>query len=256
MAARDDPGPLTDLIAESQRVLLAAQGAGIVMRLAGGLAIRRLCPVAATAPLARRYGDLDLAVTSEDLNRRALNEMMRELGYEANEMFNALNGQRRLYFNDSRNQRHADVFIDAIRMCHVIEFKLRIRLLPETLTATDLLLSKLQIVELNPKDVVDILALLHDQRLDHGAADGLDIGYLQTVWGNDWPLWRTSQLTLEKIKRAVPEVLVAEARDRVLDSVRKLDTILESGRKSLRWRVRARVGDRVRWYELPEEDVD
>jgi hypothetical protein len=181
---------------------------------------------------------------------------MKALGYEADEMFNALNGQTRLYFDDIRNHRHADVFIDAIRMCHVIEFKPRIKLLPETLTPTDLLLSKLQIVELNRKDVVDIFALLHDQRLDRGSPDALDLGYLQAVWGNDWPLWRTCQLTLDKIKQAAPEVLIGPAQVRVLESARRLDEILETGPKSLRWRLRARVGERVRWYELPEEDAD
>lgn len=248
--------PLDDLVAESERVLLAARRAGVLMRLAGGLAIRQLCPAAILPPLARGYADLDLAVTSDDLDRRALNDLMRELGYEADEMFNALNGQTRLYFNDRRHGRHADVFIDAIRMCHVIEFKARIRLLEETLTPTDLLLSKLQIVELNQKDVVDLLALLHDQRIERGAPDAIDLAYLQSVWGNDWPLWRTSQLTLAKIKEAVSDFLPQPARERVLASALTLDTILESGPKSLRWRLRARVGQRVRWYELPEEDVD
>jgi hypothetical protein len=123
VTAPEESLPLDDLAAESERVLLAARSSGVLMRLAGGLAIRQLCPAAMLPPLARGYADLELTVTSDGLDRRALNHLMRELSYEADEMFNALNGQTRLYFNDRRNDRHADVFIDAIRMCHVIEFR-------------------------------------------------------------------------------------------------------------------------------------
>jgi len=52
-----------------------------------------------------------------------------------------------------------------------------------------------------------------------------------------------------------PEPLIANGATELFAHL-ALDTILESGPKSLRWRLRARVGQRVRWYELPEEDVD
>lgn len=252
MKAVEAGGPLDDLVAESERVLAAARRAGVQVRLAGGLAIRYLCPAARRPPLSRDYADLDLAITNQK-GHRPLTDLMGVLGYEPNAMFNALNGSTRLYYNDNLHGRHVDVFVDAIRMCHVIDFKGRLTLLEETLTPSDLLLSKLQIVELNRKDVLDLISLLHDIPIKAGDASALDSSYLEQLWGNDWAIWRTCKETLGKIRNEVPTVLPGEGAARVQETVSKLEEILASGAKSLRWRLRARVGDRVRWYELPEE---
>jgi hypothetical protein len=168
-------------------------------------------------------------------------------------MFNALNGSTRLQFKDSVNSRHVDVFVNAVRMCHVIDFKDRLELLDDTLTPTDLLLTKLQIVQLNGKDALDLLALLHDQKLVSGDGVGIDTDYLEKVWGEDWPLWKTCGLTLGKIRQAAPSIVDENSSVKILKSVSALFDILESGRKTLRWKLRAKVGERVRWYELPEE---
>ena len=108
-------------------------------------------------------------------------------------------------------------------------------------------------MQLNAKDILDAVALLHDQPVEAGNDRGIDAAYLADVWGSDWPLWRTSQLTLTKIQMAVPGLFDGEALSRILRSVATLTNILNSGRKSMGWRIRARVGDRIRWYELPDE---
>jgi hypothetical protein len=242
--------PLQDLIEESERVLMAAHAKGVLVRLAGGLAIRHICPAARTPQLSRPYADLDLAIVAP--GTKSLTDLMVGLGYQADGRFNALNGHVRLQFNDLTNGRHVDVFVDAVRMCHTIDFKNRLRLAADTLTATDLLLTKLQIVELNHKDLLDTIALLHDQPLGDGP-EGIDKRYLQQVWGEDWPLWKTSQITLEKVVHATPSIVDQESSNRVAQATTQLQSILESGPKTLRWRLRARVGERVRWYELPED---
>jgi hypothetical protein len=179
--------------------------------------------------------------------------MMSRLGYEPDGMFNTLNGASRLYYVDRANSRHVDVFVDAVRMCHTIDFRDRLELFPDTLTPTDLLLSKLQIIEVNHKDVLDLAALLHDQRLEANANAAIDTAHLELVWGNDWPLWRTCQLTLGRTRHQVQSIIGGSLLDRVESTIEALDRLLVQGQKSLRWRLRARVGDRVRWYELPEE---
>jgi hypothetical protein len=245
-------GPLQDLVAESERVLAGAHQADVILRLTGGLAIRRRCPSAARPPLARPYADLDLAVTRQT-RMRILTELMRSLGYVPEQQFNALHGDTRLYYNDEVNQRHVDVFVDAVRMCHVITFAPRIGLLDDTLTPSDLLLTKLQIVELNAKDLLDIIALLQDQPLRPGAADVLDPDYLGQVWGGDWPLWRTSGQTLKTVRDRLDGILARSDQQPVLDRIAGLERVLEEAPRTLKWKLRARVGDRVRWYELPEE---
>jgi hypothetical protein len=248
-----DGRPLDDLVAESERVVAAARGGGLKVRLAGGLAIRRLCSSARKPPLQRDYHDLDLAIAGER-NHHAFTDLMVSLGYEPDTMFNTLTEGARLRYTDANRGRHVDVFVNAIRMCHVIDFARRIGLLEETLTPTDLLLTKLQIVQLNEKDVLDMVALLLDQRLTAGFNAGIDTAYLEQVWADDWPLWNTSRLTLGKIRQALPGLFNGAAPSSLLASVDALDRLLDSGRKSLRWKVRARVGERVRWYELPEEE--
>ncbi len=247
-----DGQPLADLIAEADRVIAAAQAGKVPLRLAGGIAIRRRHPSARRPPLERTYADLDLAATSRG-SRKAVTELMTRLGYEPDKVFNALHGNDRLYFADVPNERHVDVFVDALRMCHVVEFKDRFDQLEDTLTVSDLLLTKLQIVELNRKDLLDLLAMLHDQRLEAGAPDALDPAYLAGVWGADWPIWRTSGLTLDKVQAQGSAILDAEAFAKVSSMIASLQKILADGEKSLKWKLRARVGDRVRWYEIPEE---
>jgi hypothetical protein len=244
--------PLSDLIAESARVIDAARAAGVPIRLTGGLAIRRRHPSASLPPLARTYADIDLAASSKG-GHRAITQLMVRLGYVPDQEFNSLHGNERLYYADTTNGRHIDVFVDAVRMCHVIQFKNRLDFLDDTLSVSDLLLTKLQIFQLNEKDVLDILAILRDQTLRAGAHDALDSDYLQQVWGNDWPIWRTSTGTLDAVRRAASTILDGEGAKQVLKNVDALQEILRTGRKSLRWKVRAQVGDRVRWYELPEE---
>jgi hypothetical protein len=244
--------PLADLVAESERVIEAARAAGVPIRLTGGLAIRRRHPSARIPPLARSYADIDLAASSKG-GHRAITGLMVRLGYVPDQMFNSLHGNERLYYDDPTHGRHIDVFVDAVRMCHVIQFKTRLHYLDDTLSVSDLLLTKLQIFQLNQKDMLDILAILHDQTLRAGAHDALDPDYLQEIWGNDWPIWRTSLGTLETVRRAAPAILDGDGATQVLKNLDALDEILRTGRKSLRWKLRAQVGERIRWYELPEE---
>ena len=244
--------PLDDLVAESERVLAAAKERSVMVRLAGGLAVRLLCPSARKPPLRRDYADLDLAIAG-DRNHRQLTDLMVSLGYETDEMFNTLSEGVRLRYIDSARGRRVDVFVNAVRMCHTIDFERRIGLLEETLTPTDLLLTKLQIVQLNDKDVLDAVALLKDQPARAGLNAGIDTAHLEQVWADDWPLWNTSRLTLDKIRHALPALFDGETPATVSASLRLLDEVIGSGRKSLRWKLRARVGERIRWYELPEE---
>jgi len=252
LAVAAGDSPLSDLVAEADRVLRASQARGLAIRLLGGLAVRRLCPSAAEPPLSRAYADLDLVTTGETPTK-AMNRFMTELGYQSHDSFNALHGDRRLYYFDQVNDRHVDVFVDSFRMCHVLDLRHRVTLHPETLTPTDLLLTKLQVVQLNHKDVVDLLALLHDQPINDGSAQSIDPAYLEELWSADWPLWRTCGDTIGKIRASARELLDESATSIVLAKVSRLEAVHAAGRRTLAWRIRSRVGDRIRWYELPEE---
>jgi hypothetical protein len=142
-------------------------------------------------------------------------------------------------------------------MCHTVEFAERATVMPYTLSPTDLLLSKLQIVELNAKDLDDGLRLLVSFELhDSEDADAIDLRVIRALVGDDWGWWKTISLNLERIRVALDDGSVAVPDGGRLDPARAVQTLseaLEQAPKSRRWKLRDRIGERKRWYELPEE---
>ncbi len=166
--------PLLDPIEEAQRVAVAAKAAGVSLRLLGGAGIHLHSPSAQKPPLKRKYGDLDYAIAKRD--RQGVLKLFPALGYEANERFNLMQGDRRLYFYDTEHSRQIDVFIDWFKMSHVIDLRDRLDCEGPCASPSDLLLSKLQIYEVNRKDLVDLTALLLDHRVAERPTTGACTG--------------------------------------------------------------------------------
>ena len=243
--------PHEDPIDESRRIAEAAKKKKVRLKLLGGAGIHAHSPSAHRAPLKRKYGDLDYATSKRD--RKAVIELFRELGYEPNERFNLMQGDRRLYFYDPHNGRQVDVFVDVFRMSHAIDLRGRLGHEHPAVSPSDLLLSKLQIYEVNRKDLIDIAALMLDHAIEAGDADdAIEAAYIARVAAGDWGFYRTLQVNIERLRTLLEEL---EEIDRELVKARlnELWTHIENEPKPLKWRVRAQVGDRVRWYELPEE---
>jgi hypothetical protein len=241
--------PVADVIAEAERVATAAREGKIPVKLVGGAAVNLHSPSARQAPLKRKYGDLDFVASSK--SRPAVQKLFESLGYQGDPRFNLLNGHQRLLYLDTANGRQVDIFIDRMRMCHVIELAGRLGHDGPALTPADLLLSKLQVYEVNMKDLVDTIALLLDHPIADHDDDAINAAYLARLTADDWGLHRTLQLNTERVRDA--------AKDLAIDSARvneRLDAMWErinAQSKSMKWRLRARVGDRMSWYELPEE---
>ena len=232
-----------------------ARAAGLSLRLVGGLAVRVLCPD--YPPRVRTGQDLDLATSSK--SRPDLTRLLEEAGYEPDRRFNALYGHKQLYFA-SPTGRPVDVLVDRLEMCHVLEFRDRIDRMPLTLDVTDLLLSKLQIVELNEKDAQDAIYLLAGFAVREGDDPGtIGTGRFAAIVADDWGWWRTITMNLERIRGLAegggPPPVPPNARFDVPEQVRALAEAATAVPKSLRWRLRARVGDRKRWYRVPQEEA-
>jgi hypothetical protein len=243
-------GPQSDPVAEGDRVAALAAERGVPVRLTGGVAVALRCPSAAQPPLRRSYGDIDLVTVGP--GRDAVVELMVALGYAADREFNTLHGHRRLFFWDEANQRQVDVFVDEARLCHTIDFRPRLELVPMTLPLADLLLMKLQVVETNEKDLLDICAVL----ADHGVGEdegGVNGAYLAQLAASDWGLWRTLGMVAERAERFAEGLSGFAQSDLVGERLRQLRERLDAAPKTRGWKLRARVGDRKRWYELPEE---
>ena len=242
--------PLEDTIEEAHRVAEAAQSEKLGVKLLGGAGIHVHSPSARQPPLKRKYGDLDYAMPTRD--RKRVLAFFPSLGYEPNERFNLMQGDRRLYFFDPHNGRQVDVFIDVMRMSHVIDLRERLNHEGPCASPSDLLVSKLQIFEVNRKDLIDVTALLLDHPIaTAGDDEAIDAAYVAGLAADDWGLYRTVQVNIGKLRAILDELDV----DRPLANQRidELWATVEAKPKPLKWKARARVGDRIRWYELPEE---
>ena len=242
-------GPLEDPIAEAERIASAASAARVGVKLMGGAGIHLHSQSAQHPPLRRKYGDLDYAMPKRD--RKAALAFFPSLGYEANERFNLMQGDRRLYFFDNQHGRQVDVFIDSIRMSHIIDLRDRLDHDGPCATPSDLLLSKLQIYEMNRKDLIDLTALILDHPVAGNDLEALDAAYIARLTAEDWRLYHALEVNIEKLMATLDELDVD--RELVRSRIAEIWKAIEVQSKPLKWRLRAQVGDRVSWYELPEE---
>lgn len=242
--------PLADPVAEGTRIAEAAAKGGVPLRLVGGVGVAVLCPSSRQPPLKRTYGDIDLATRGSA--KREVVALLESLGYLPDREFNTFHGHRRLFFFDEHNQRQVDVFVDEANLCHRIDLRDRLELVPLTLSLADLTVLKLQVMETNEKDYLDLCAIFadHDLSADEG---GVNASHIAALAGGDWGLWRTLGIVAERSARFARELAGFGAGERVAERLERLRADLEDAPKSRGWKLRARIGDRKRWYELPEE---
>jgi Uncharacterised nucleotidyltransferase len=244
-------GILEDIVAEGERLLGIASQEGVPLRLLGGVAVRMKAPEL-PASLAREYKDIDFAVTKK--GGGAADKLLRNAGYEPHVAFNAMHARERGLYYDERNGRQVDLFIHAFRMCHEIPLGDRLEVESDTVPLAELMLTKLQIIEVNEKDIRDTVLLFHGHPIadhDDGAVNGAHIARL---CADDWGLWRTITANLERCRTHVGDYeLDAADRQRIESRFDELLQRIEAEPKSRGWRRRAKVGERKPWYDLPEE---
>jgi hypothetical protein len=243
----------TDPLEQALRLIEAARAIGVPLRLVGGLAVRVLCP--SFPARVRENQDLDLASVSS--GRAELTNMLIDNGYEPDKRFNALYGHKQLYFA-APDGRSVDVLIDHLEMCHDLAFAARIDRMPLTLDPTDVLLSKLQIIELNEKDVNDVVYLSAGYPVAEGdEPNTIGLDRVAQIVADDWGWWRTLTMNVEKVRALVRDGSAPVPSNAEHDVSTSLTVILNAANdapKTFRWRLRARVGERRRWYREPQEE--
>jgi hypothetical protein len=246
--------PERDAFDQAVSVAKRANERGVALKLLGGQAVRLLCPL--YPHRARTDQDMDFASVSTA--KRGVMEFFAELGFQGDQRFNTLYGDKQMYFTTPGGKTTVDVIMDRLNMCHVLDFRDRIDRMPYTLDPTDLLLSKLQIFELNRKDVHDMLHLLSAFEVQDGDAPGtIALDRIGEIVGEDWGWWRTVTGNLDKLVElgaGEHQDLVPDARTHdPLDQAKRIREFCDSCSKTVKWRLRSKVGDRVQWYQLPEE---
>lgn len=255
----DQSGAAADIRDETIRLTAAAGQAGIPLKLFGGLAVWLTCPTVRDGPFARTYADMDFAVTAS-ASKRARSFLEAE-GYVGDQFFNRLHGATRLYYSAPDGGWSVDIIVDQLVMSHRLDLRTRLAGPGPTVPLADLLLTKLQVWEITRKDLVDALCLLADHPLGDGtnaaAVDGsveaIGLDRVRGVLASDWGFCHTVERNLGKLVELAVEQPLPDAPFNAAAQVERLCRVIDEAPKSVGWRARARVGEKVRWYETPEE---
>jgi hypothetical protein len=243
-----------ELHREAIALIEAAGERGLTLRVVGSTGVRAHCePAAATMDLLHREAkDIDLVCRGRD--RTGLRLLLEERGYEIDrDMLVSMEGSR-FFFRHPERGIELDLFVDRLEFCHTIELRDRLDHHPITIPLEDLLLQKLQIVELKGSDILDLATLLaaHDVSEGPGEPEAVDSDYVASLLARDWGFHRTATANLERFREAVDTGeapgLDPGARDRVGERATALLSAIQGAHKSLAWRVRARVGERMQWW--------
>ena len=239
---------------EVKRITEVARQGGLMLRLLGSLAFQVHCPQYGflQAKLGRAYTDIDFAGYAKQA--RPISQMLTGLGYnEDREIFVVTEGSRAI-FENSTNGIHVDVFYEKLDFCHVIRWNGRLEADWPTIPMAEMLLEKMQIVKINEKDLIDTIMLFLEHPLGDADTETINIAQVARLCAADWGLWRTTTMNLQKVRQIAETYPQLSSADKATVA-RQVETALahlEAEPKPLAWKLRARVGDRIKWYK----DVD
>jgi hypothetical protein len=242
-----------DVSREAGEIVAEGAARGAVVRLVGSAGIRMQCLPAATYMDAIQRPAKDIDVVCRAGDRNAVRSLLEERGYEIDRnVLVALEGSRLAF--QRADGLEVDVFVDRLEFCHTIELADRLDLHPATIPIEDLLLQKLQIVDLMPSDVCDTAALLATHAVGTGDdAEVLDSTYVASLLARDWGFHRTVLTNLDRFDDALDGGRVAgataEVGARLRARLRALRDAIEAAPKSRAWKLRAKVGTRIQWWD-------
>jgi hypothetical protein len=243
---------------EALRLVGRAEERGIQLRILGSIAYRLHSPanIHLFSELERELTDVDLGAYRHQSH--AIREFMKQEGYASNEgMFVGSEGARHVYRHPQWSL-HVDVFTDELNYCHPIPFKGRLELDSPTLTTTDLLLEKMQIVEINLKDLKDTMVLLIEHPIADPSAprESIDSRYIAQMMSQDWGFYHTFTSNLRKVAEFIPQFPVVGLDQAAIIRARidQLLVAVEETPKSMKWKIRSKIGTRTRWYQEVSEN--
>ncbi len=239
---------------ELKRILKASEEAGVLMRVIGSLAFQMHCPKFGylQQAMGRAYTDIDFAAYSKQT--KAIQDLMARLGYADNQEVFIVSGGERSIFGHPETGLHIDIFWEKLDFCHVIRWTGRLEVDSPSIPLAEMLLEKMQIVQINEKDIIDTIMLLLEHPLGDIDQETVNIKRVAELCAADWGLWRTTTMNLGKVRAIAQgyEQLTPEQKSTIDAQVQKALVRIEAEPKSMAWRLRSRVGDRVKWYK----DVD
>ena len=237
---------------EARRIVEKARQNGVVLRMLGGLAVKYYCPSASHRSLNRECADMDLIAVKGN----KVKETFTDLGYVADEFFNMTQGDARLLFLDSK-ERKVEIFLGIFDMCHKFDFRNRLTIDDFAISISDLLMTKLQVVELTEKDIKDISAMLLDHEIGHtDEGKSINAKYIADICSKKWGVYKTFTDTLKSILTQLEKYGLEPQQEEIVRSrIKQLLDEIESAPKSMGWKSRATIGEKKIWYNLPEKPL-
>jgi hypothetical protein len=242
------------IINNARKLIDAANEKGLFLRVTGAIAIRIHCPkFGHLLSGSRVISDIDFVAYGKQINR--IEKHMEESGYELRPPSIASLAARRRIFYDRENGITVDVFFDKLEMSHDIDFRGRLEVDYPTIPLAEMLLAKVQIVQLNEKDVKDVIILLREHEIADGDKELINAKYVAKTLSNDWGFYYTATTNLKKVKDLLGNYgnLVNNDKELIISKIDRLLDIVEKEPKSFNWKLRARVGTKRVWYRTVEE---
>jgi len=261
-----------EFVRESVDIVKRAQEKGVILRILGALAIyirtENCLEARRIYDAIPRFGegkplftDLDLMAYSSQ-RKHIIRFFQDDLGFKP--LLNPLYSYKRLIYQPPEEYYHVDVFFDKLEFSHDVNFgdkpgKGRLDLDFPTITVTDLALEKLQIHQINMKDIVDLIVLFRAYEvMAQPDRNSIDAGYIASILSDDWGFWFDCINNLNKVKSFVDKFykdgkLSAEDKDVVVNRIDKLLKIIEETPKTKKWIKRSKIGTSEPWYREVEE---
>ena len=239
-------------VEEATKVVDAAQEKGIVLRIMGATAVRIHCPKFSYLHdvLQREITDIDF-IGYRKQNSDVF-KLLDALGYVSDKRLLFMG---RYLFENPDNKRHIDIFFDKLEFCHIIDFRGRLEIDYPTISLSDILLQKMQIVQINEKDIKDVVVVLREHEIGAEGKETIDSDYVSNLLSKDWGFWYTVTTNLGKVRGFLPEYqgLSPEDRSDIGAKIDRLSEVINKREKSFGWKMRAKTGTRQRWYREVDE---
>ncbi len=252
-----DPGLHLEFVDEALSLVRDAEAQGIRLRILGSVAYRLQCPrnLHLFQDTKRVLTDVDFA--AEKTQNRAIRDFLKARGYVADEgIYVASEGMRHAYLHN-KTRLNVDVFTDELYFCHRIPFKNRLTLDSPTICTTDLLLEKMQIVEINLKDFKDTIVLMleHPLSREQAGPKSIDVDYIIGMMRQDWGFYYTFTTNLKRVPEYLSEFssIRDDQRNVIQGRIDGLLAAIEAAPKTLAWKMRSKIGTRSRWYQEVSE---
>jgi len=257
------------MLDDARRIVEEAAQRGTHLRLLGAIAIRLNASKHADLFLRldrlkseNKFTDIDLAAYGKQ--RIQVRRLLQELGFEVNQQSLLMHGNSRMIFEHAQKGYSLDVFFDKLQFSHEVHFgrrpdEGRLGLNPLTLPPADLVLEKLQIHEINEKDLKDLVLLFAANAIRNNEDENVINGkHIASVLSSDWEFWYEAKLNLEKLLKFLgnyvnDKVVEADVEAIVRGRVEELTRLIDEEPKSKDWQKRSKAGPQKKWWRDVEE---